>query len=114
MKKKRGRFEDVDDGICFADRVADKEYTATEFEGRSLLNTTIIDGDHLRTCFWITGYPSGPWRPRHPLACGAERTWYEHSGSPPTSALATYRGFPVLSYGQWCHTNGCIDVQPGR
>ena len=43
-RKRLGDFEDGDSGIYFADRVAGKEYTTTEFEGHCLLNTTIIDG----------------------------------------------------------------------
>ena len=58
-RKRLGDFEDGDSGIYFADRVAGKEYTTsstTEFEGRCLLNTTIIDGDiSSRTSFWSTG-----------------------------------------------------------
>ena len=46
-RKRLGEFDDGYCGIYFADRIAGKEYTATDFEGRSLPNTTIIDGDNL-------------------------------------------------------------------
>ena len=46
-RKRLGEFDDGDCGIYFADRIAGKEYTAAELGSRSLLNTTVIDGDHL-------------------------------------------------------------------
>ena len=46
-RKKLGDFDDGDCGIYFADRIAGKDCTVIDLGGRSLLNTAVIDGDHL-------------------------------------------------------------------
>ena len=98
-RKRLGDFDDGDCGIYFAG----EEYTAVEFEDRSLLNTRIIDGDHLLQDLFL-----------------ANRFSICHLDSPTSTCLrriedvvqtarvnAYKRHRDVLrSFGRWYHTNG--------